>query len=425
MNQATILEPVRLNGTGLHQGRPVHLEFHPADPGQGISFVRTDRDDRPRIAVRPENLTGGVRGTNLREGDVQIHTIEHVLAASWACGLDNLEIRLDAEEPPAGDGSSQLYLKALEKAGRVEQEEARRVMHVNRATTIDDGNATLIALKANAFKVTYTLEYDNPFIGCQIYDAAMDRERFKSELSSARTFCLKEEVDQLHSSGLGLGGSLENAIVIDGNRMLNKDPLRFPDEFVRHKVLDLIGDLSTLGADLKGHFIAMRSGHRHNILLIRKLIEEGALTMSEPSPRSFNFEQIKAILPHRYPFLLIDRITEMEPGQYAKGIKNVTGNEPFFQGHFPLKPVMPGVLIMEALAQAAGVCFLSIPENAGKTPYFTGLDNVHFRRPVEPGDQLRLEVVTQRVKRGIGWVTGKAWVDEKIVAEGTLKFTLR
>lgn len=400
------------------------MELRPGGVGTGIVFHRSDDPSLAPLRVRPAQLTGGVRGTNLSDGKSTYFTIEHVLAACWACGVDNLEVHLDADEPPAGDGSARPFIETLLEAGIERQAAPRPVWKVVSPVTVKDEGARLVALPHEGFHVTYTLDYPGTRIGCQYLDRALDRREFQTEVAPARTFCLMKEVEALKQNGLGLGGSLENAVVVDGDQVVNP-PLRFEDEFVRHKVLDLVGDLATLGGELRGHFIAAKSGHRHNIELVKKLITEGAVVMEEPSKSSYSFEEIKKILPHRYPFLLIDRITELEAGVTATGLKNVSGNEPFFEGHFPEMPVMPGVLILEALAQVAGMCILSIPEHRGRTPLFTGLDAVKFRRPVVPGDQLHLVIKVQKIRGNMGWVEGIASVDSKVVAEGILKFTVR
>jgi UDP-3-O-[3-hydroxymyristoyl] N-acetylglucosamine deacetylase/3-hydroxyacyl-[acyl-carrier-protein] dehydratase len=421
--QASIAREASLTGVGLHTGSTVSLTFRPAEAGTGLVFVRTDLPGRPRLPVSPAGLTGGVRGTNLTVGAETIWTIEHVMAACYAAGVDNLEILLDAPEPPAADGSAAAFVELLSSAGVVTQSRERRINRVVRPVTFGDERGRIACFPSPEFRVSYTLQYANPLIGCQYVELALTPQTVAREVAPARTFCLMEEVEALRQANLALGGSLDNAIVVDGSRVLNES-LRWPDEFVRHKVLDLVGDLATLGGTLQGHFVALKSGHRHNIALIKLLLEKQALLQIEEARVSYDIEDIRRVLPHRYPFLLIDRITEMEPGVRAVGLKNVTSNEQFFNGHFPGRSVMPGVLILEAMAQVAGVCILSLPEHRGKTPYFTGMDAVHFRRPVVPGDQVVIEVTVAKVRGSMGKVNGRALVESKVAAEGILKFTV-
>jgi UDP-3-O-[3-hydroxymyristoyl] N-acetylglucosamine deacetylase/3-hydroxyacyl-[acyl-carrier-protein] dehydratase len=421
--QATLAGEASLSGIGLHTGKPVNLTFAPAAPGTGVRFQRTDLPGAPEIAVEPAHLSGGVRGTNLTVREVTIHTIEHVMAACFAAGIDNVQVRLDGPEPPAVDGSAKGLVDALRGAGITAQEPARRINRVVRPFTYGDERGQIACFPHTGFRISYTLQYPNTKIGCQYREVDVTPQVIADEIAPARTFCLMEEVEALRSANLALGGSLENALVVDGDKVVN-EPLRFPDEFVRHKILDLVGDLATLGGAIQGHFVALKTGHRHNIALVQQALEKQALVQIEEAKVQYDIEEIRKVLPHRYPFLLVDRITEMESGVRAVGLKNVSSNEQFFNGHFPERSVMPGVLILEAMAQVAGVCILSLPEHRGKTPYFTGMDQVHFRRPVVPGDQLRIEIEVAKVRGTMGKVTGRALVEERVAAEGVLKFTV-
>ncbi|MBI2945947.1 MAG: UDP-3-O-[3-hydroxymyristoyl] N-acetylglucosamine deacetylase [Candidatus Wallbacteria bacterium] len=425
--QTTLAQEIAVEGIGLHKGQKATLRFRSAPPEFGIAFRRVDLPDKPVFPVNWQNVTdGGIRGTNLEMHGQTIYTIEHVLAACHGVGVDNLIIDLDASEPPVCDGSSAEFVARLKEAGLTPQNAPRRYYRLRRSVEYTEGHGSVTAVPHETTRISYTLQYENPLIGCQFKDMILTPETFASELMGARTFCLLEEVEFLRQKNLALGGTLENAVVVDKDKILNADGLRYPDEFVRHKMLDLVGDLYIAGKPILGHFIAHRSGHKHNVALVKKLFQLKALELetSEPSERLFDIRRIWATIPHRFPFLLVDRMIELQTGVRAVGIKNVTINEPFFQGHFPEQPVMPGVLVLEALAQVAGVCILSLPEVVGRTPYFTGMDAVHFRRPVLPGDQLRLEIDVERLRGNMGKFRGKALVDGKMVAEGILKFTL-
>jgi UDP-3-O-[3-hydroxymyristoyl] N-acetylglucosamine deacetylase/3-hydroxyacyl-[acyl-carrier-protein] dehydratase len=353
-----------------------------------------------------------------------VQTVEHLLSALRGVGVDNARIEIDAGEPPALDGSGQGFVTPILEAGLVEQDADRAHYQVLFPVVFQEGDATITAIPDTAFRVTSTIHYPGTLIGSQTRSLVITPESYQQELMACRTFCLGQEIEAMQAAGLALGGSLENAVVVDGQEVRNES-LRFPDEFVRHKILDLIGDLSLAGAPIRGHFVAHKSGHVHNVKLLKKLFEEGALGVVGTRPAApLDLRAIRRILPHRFPMLLVDRIEELEVGVRAVGTKGVTYNEPFFQGHFPGRPVMPGVLIMEALAQVAGVVMLSKPEFQGKTPLFTGLDKVRFRKPIRPGDTIRLEVAIEKIKLSMGRAIGRALVDGQEAASGLLKFTL-
>ena len=424
--QTTLARETSMEGVGLHTGHSSKLKFIPAPPEHGIVFKRIDLPGAPLFPVNWQNVTdGGIRGTNLEVKGHTIYTVEHLLSACSGVGIDNLLIELDAPEPPAGDGSAQDFVRKFQEAGLVSQDVPRRFYRLRKAVEFSDDVGAVTAVPAEFTRVSYTLQYNNPVIGCQFKDLVLSPEVYCQEVASARTFCLLEEVELLRSRNLALGGSLENAVVVDKDRILN-DGLRFPDEFVRHKLLDLVGDLYVAGKRILGHFIGHRSGHRHNVKLIKKLFQVKALDLETPSETGpvFDVQRIWELIPHRFPFLLVDRILEMEVGTRAVGVKNVTINEPFFQGHFPDRPIMPGVLVLEALAQVAGLCILSMPAHQGRIPYFTGLDSVHFRKPIVPGDQIRLEIDVEKIRGNMGRIRGRAVVDGHMAAEGVLKFTV-
>jgi UDP-3-O-[3-hydroxymyristoyl] N-acetylglucosamine deacetylase/3-hydroxyacyl-[acyl-carrier-protein] dehydratase len=365
------------------------------------------------------------RNTTLGSGDEAIYTVEHILAACYGLQIDNLDIEISGNEPPVpGQGDYRSYVEAFNSAGIVGQGAPVDVFEVDRAITLKDGDVELHAVPADNFRVSFTIKYDNPLIGTQFATFDMDPEVFERDIAPARTFVLMQDVEKLREMGLIKGGTLDNAIVFKENEIMNDTPLRFPDECVRHKILDLLGDLSLLGAPIKGHIHAVKSGHSSNVAFVRKLweIKESKKRMSlATSAGDWNIHLIQEIMPHRYPFLLVDRIVELEDKKRVVGIKNVTINEPFFQGHFPGHPIMPAVLIIEAMAQVGGVLLLNSVDDPKKyLVYFTRVDKAKFRRPVIPGDQLRFELELKKLKRGICMMEGRAFVDGKLTAEAEL-----
>ena len=447
--QQTIKKEVELKGVGLHSGEVVKLKFKPSLPDSGINFVRTDLPGKPVIKAAVSNLleqSRELRRTSIGRANAEVHTIEHLLASLFGLGIDNLLIEIDGSEVPGMDGSALPFFELLENAGIVKQDARRKFFQVREPLFIQSpDDATLVILPHPNFKVSYTLDY-SPFYALRgkplsspqhlIINFSSDGEEnkkiFREEIAPARTFCLKNEVEKLRKDGLGKGANYENTLVVDGDKIVN-NKLRFEDEFVRHKILDLIGDIYLLGASLKGYIIAIKSGHWANIRLLKKIekqeekIREGGVP-SFSSSYSFktvlDSRDIQEILPHRYPFLLVDKILELEEDKRIVGIKNVTIDDYFFQGHFPGHPVMPGVLIIEALAQTAGILMLSKKENRGKIAYFMGIDKGKFRQRVVPGDQLRLEVKVMKLRKNTGQVYTRALVEEKIVAEANLMFAL-
>jgi UDP-3-O-[3-hydroxymyristoyl] N-acetylglucosamine deacetylase/3-hydroxyacyl-[acyl-carrier-protein] dehydratase len=428
--QRTIGSEVTFSGIGLHGGEQATLVFKPAPPNWGIRFVRTDVPERPEIRADVSNTSDGdqSRRTVLSKGEVAISTVEHVLAAVHGLGIDNLTIELNRPEPAEPDGSSAPYVKILRSAGLVDQAEAKRYIEVKSPVGFSENGIEMIALPHDGLKITFTVHYDHAQIGSQYASFEISEEVFEKEIAPARTFSLLKEVDDLKRRGLIKGGSLSNSIVVGDQGILNKEPLRFPNEFVRHKVLDLLGDLCLLGAPVKAHIISVRSGHASNVRLVRMLKNQfgeqpktlvGRRVREVPS--SLLIEQIQEIMPHRYPFLLVDRILELEEGKRVVGIKNVTINEPFFVGHFPGHPIMPAVLIIEAMAQVGGVLLLSMVENPKtKLVYFMAIDKAKFRKPVFPGDQIRFELEMLKLKMNTCKMGGKAYVGSDLVAEAEL-----
>jgi UDP-3-O-[3-hydroxymyristoyl] N-acetylglucosamine deacetylase/3-hydroxyacyl-[acyl-carrier-protein] dehydratase len=432
--QRTIARDISLSGTGLHSGAKVSMTFRPAPEGTGIVFFRTDIESRPAIKACPENVkpkSASMRYSYIEKDGVQVATIEHLLAALLSMGIDNLYVEVDSAELPGLDGSSLEFVNVFKTAGIREQEAERQYLVIKEPVFIEDKGATLIGLPDPAFTISYTLDYSNPRIGRDFFQLAVTPESFASEIASARTFCLEEEVEALRKAGLGKGASAKNALVV-GEKGIIDNTLRFPNEFVRHKMLDLIGDLAILGQPVKGRVIAIKSGHSQNLQFVKKLAksfqqkkeETAAAAIPETLGEKLDVTQIMKILPHRQPFLLVDKIVQLEVGKRVVGIKNVTMNEYFFEGHFPGKPVMPGVLIIEAMAQVGGVMMLALEENKGKIAYFLSINNCKFRKMVIPGDQIVFEVVCGKVKSRMGQVHGTATVDGKLVAEADLMFAM-
>ena len=434
MEQKTIKKPIELSGVGLHTGAEVHLKFKPAPTNIGINFIRVDVKDSPMIRANIHHILDqdkSPRRTSICSGSVEVHTIEHLMAALWAMGIDNLLVEIDGPELPGLDGSAMGFIETLKKAGIENQGLPKKVYQVRSPIWIEQDDAIIMVLPDNQFRASYTLNYEHPLLKSQYLSFVLDENTFEKELASSRTFCLEREVSDLRKQGLGKGANYENTVVV-GNKGVIDNDLRFDDEFARHKILDLLGDLYLLGYVIKGHIIAIRSGHPLNIKLVDKIsaqkekIQAGGIkgVYVETESSVLDSSDIQKILPHRYPFLLVDKIIELESDKGAVGIKNVTMNEEFFTGHFPGRPVMPGVLIVEAMAQVAGVLMLNKKENVGKMAYFMSLDKAKFRKTVVPGDQLRLEAKVIKLKSKIGHVHTRALVDGQVVSEANLMFAL-
>ena len=418
--QKTISKEVAVKGVGLHSGKNVSMTLKPAAADAGIVFVRVDLPGKPAIKVCADSLqerSGSLRCSRIGSDAAYVQTVEHLLAALSGFGIDNLVIEIDGDEVPGMDGSSKDFCSLLAAAGAAELGKAKQYFVVKEPIVINAGSVSLTALPYDGFKISYTLNYEHPLLRSSFFEMDVNSASFQQEAASARTFCLESEVEKLRAAGFGQGANYGNTLVLGKDGVIG-NTLRFKDEFVRHKVLDLIGDLYILGRPVKGHIIALRSGHSLNIQLIKKIIEQNK------GGTVLDINQIMEILPHREPFLFVDRITELEPGKRIVGIKNVTMNEYFFRGHFPGKPVMPGVIIIEAMAQVGGVMMLSQQENKGKIAFFLTINNVKFRKTVVPGDQLVFEVIAGKIKTKTGQIFGKALVDGKVVAEAELMFAI-
>jgi UDP-3-O-[3-hydroxymyristoyl] N-acetylglucosamine deacetylase/3-hydroxyacyl-[acyl-carrier-protein] dehydratase len=431
-NQRTLARAVSYDGIGLHTGVACHVEFRPAPPNSGIRFLRLDLPGAPEIPVQPRYAradTDQMRRTILKNGSAEVHTVEHILAAAAGLEIDNLVIALDAQEPPEPqDGSARPYVSLFEQAGIVEQPAPRRYFHVREPVRYEENGVILVALPHDGLRVTFTIEYEDAYRGTQYATYDITPETFIREIAPARTFVLERDVERLRARGMIQGGTLQNAVVVQPKGILNKEPLRFKDEFVRHKILDFLGDLYLLGRPARGHFLSVKSGHATNVRFVQRLAadEEPASRLKattrngDQGPIQLDIMAIQEIMPHRYPFLLIDRILSLEENRVV-GIKNVTINEPYFSGHFPGHPIMPAVLIIEAMAQCGGVLLLNTVERPkDKLVYFMGIDNAKFRKPVRPGDQLRFELNLLRLKQRICKMEGKAYVHGDLVAEAEL-----
>ena len=437
INQRTIRKERAVQGKSLHTGEEVTLTLKPAAPNTGFVFRRNDLYGKPEIRPLAENISDLVRSTTITNGNAKVHTIEHVLSALIGCGIDNAEIELDASEPPIMDGSSRPFVNLIMEAEPVDQEEERGFIEITEPVSVTSGNRSIIALPHDGFRITCT-SADDRGIHVQHLSIDIDPETYVAQIAPARTFTIYEEIEELLKIGKIQGGSLDSAIVIKGDKVLSKEPLRFEDEFVRHKILDIVGDFSLLGKSLKAHIIAVRPGHSLNSQLVSKIIETAAGKKGKasvgksprksyvlPDETELDIRRVLDVLPHRFPFVLIDRVISMDGDTSLTALKNVSVNEPFFPGHFPGHPVMPGVLQLEAMAQAAGIMLLRKGSAEGKVAFFMSADKVKFRKPVIPGDQLIIVATLDKV-RGNKLATAKVEckVADHVVSSASLMFSI-
>lgn len=431
---------MEFSGIGLHSGNRVNMKFLPAAAGAGIRFRRVDLEGKPEIEARVEHVSETNRSTTIAKGNVKIHTVEHVLAAFAGYGVDNAVIELDANEPPIADGSSREFCRLIQTAGLAPLGEKREPYTVTDAIQVEVGETSMTVLPDENFKITCT-SADKKGRFTQFYSTEVTPKTWERELAHARTFCFYEEIEYLFRNGLIKGGSLENAVVIRDDAVLTNEPLRYPEEFVRHKMLDIVGDLSLLGRPIRGHVVAVKPSHAGNCELARHILAQmqqpvrAAQTFAPPpspvgapsSPVAGNgamsIDDLMKILPHRYPFLMLDRIVEID-GNRIVGVKNVTINEPFFQGHFPGHPIMPGVLQLEAMAQVAGVLLIQRAQAKNQLAYFMSAENVKWRKPVRPGDVLIIEVELTKARGKIGRARGVCKVGQETVSEAEVTFML-
>ncbi len=434
-NQRTIAKEVFMNGIGIHTGEPVSIRVLPAPADAGVVFIRTDLPHRPAIPVKSAQVVDidkSVRRTTLSKDGVEVQTVEHFMASLWGAGIDNAYVEVTNIEMPGLDGSAIQFLQQFKAVGTVEQSVPRRYFSLREPIFVEEGDSSIIVFPDRTLRISYMLNYAHPLLKSQFVSYLLNgNTSFEETIAPARTFCLKEEAEALRAAGFGKGANFDNTLVLGEQGVIN-NTLRFEDEFARHKILDLIGDLYLLGAHLKAHVIAIKSGHPLNVKLLKKLDQalehwrlgslQSATSQVMVGPQ-LDITQIQKILPHRYPFLLVDRIIELTETR-AVGLKCVTINDYFFRGHFPDRPVMPGVLLVEAIAQVGGVIMLNKRENLGKFAYFMAVDKVKFRKPVVPGDVLVIEVELGKLRTRTGKVVGRAMVDGKLVCEGELMFAL-
>jgi UDP-3-O-[3-hydroxymyristoyl] N-acetylglucosamine deacetylase / 3-hydroxyacyl-[acyl-carrier-protein] dehydratase len=415
-----IARAVQVTGIGLHFGAPCTLTFRPALPGSGITFVRTDLPGTPRVRADIGLAIATDRRTQLGDGPAACHTVEHVLAALAGARIDDVDVELTASEPPIGDGSALPFTQALTAAGRAPGGRPATVLRLHTPVEVHEGDSVYRATPSDALTLDVRVAFDHPLIGAQQYRFSLAQDGFEETVAPARTFGFLHEVEALRAKGLIRGASTANAVVLDATGIVD-GTVRWPDEFVRHKVLDLLGDLALAGGRVVAHIVAERPSHRGTQAFVRAL-----LAQSRVESPVITIDEILQVLPHRYPFLLVDRILEVEDGKRAVGLKNVTINEPFFQGHFPGHPIMPGVLIIESMAQVGGMLLMrTVPDPASKVVYFMSLDNVKFRRPVKPGDQLRIEIEVLRLRGSMCSMRGVARVDGDVVCEADMAAILR
>jgi len=435
MKQRTLAREVSIQGQALHTGETVTLTMKPAPASHGIIFKRVDLAGQPEIKPAIDLVTDLVRATTIQSGHAKIHTVEHVLSALHGCGIDNVVIEMNASEPPIMDGSAKPFVNLILQGEPLEQDKDREYFVLEEAVSVTRGNSTIIALPCDTLKISCT-SADDRGIHTQHLSLTIDPDSYMTQVAAARTFTIYEDIEELIKLGKIKGGSLDCAVVIKGDKIISKEPLRFKDEFVRHKILDIVGDIVLLGVPLKAHLIATRPGHAINAELTKalhaKLEEKRKGPKKKPRPStvlatetSLDIRRILDTIPHRYPFVMIDRVVEFIGEDELVAIKNVTINEPYFMGHFPTNPVMPGVLQLEAMAQAAGIIMLRRTSNEGKTAFFMSADKVKFRKPVRPGDQI---IINARITKMRGAKLAAAecncTVDGQVVSSAELMFAL-
>jgi len=428
-HQNTVKGEIELSGPALFSGEESRLRLCPADPSTGILFVRTDLPDKPVVPATAEAMSEGFRCTVLRRNDVQVRSVEHLLSACVGMQVDNLVVEIDGEEPPAAGGCARPYVEAILEVGVAQQGVEKPTFRFEEPLALSQQGASIVGMPAEeGLTLSYVLEFDNASMPAQVVTVRIDPETYLNGIAPARTFAEESAREEFAREGAGGGVTDDNALIVfpDGSvrTALNcrEAGLRFPDEFARHKVLDLLGDLALTGVDLEGKIVAVRSGHKLNTAFAARV--RSMLAQKQAPEEYLDIREIQRILPHRFPFLMVDRILRVEEDKKIVGLKNVSMNEPFFQGHYPEYPVMPGVLQIEAMAQVAGVLLLQKLEHTGKLALMVGMDSVKLRRPVMPGDQLILEAEATRVRSRSAQVAARGLVDGEVSCEAEIRFML-
>lgn len=433
MKRRSIKNEVIIHGKGLHMGCEAEVKLKPAKAGSGIKFIRIDLDKKPVISADVKNLflnDAIQRCTAIGFNEEAIYTVEHLMSALCGLGITDLELEINNVELPGLDGSSLNYCQRIQEAGVVELDEEAEVFQVIEPVGVAANGASIFITPADDLRISYTLSYPHPQLFSQFFQSEINQEIYLNQIAPCRTFCLEKEAKELQKAGMGKGANYQNTLVV-GDEGVIENEVRFQDEFARHKVLDFIGDLYLLGVPIKGHVFATKSGHYLNIQLLKKIAEQRERFLRRATrsnlevglSKEIGIEQIMKVLPHRYPFLLVDKVYEIEKGKKGIGVKNVTVNDNFFQGHFPTRPIMPGVLMVEAMAQTAGVIILTSEAHRGKVAFFMATDKVKFRKPVVPGDQLIMEVEVIKDRSRIAQVRAVSKVNEDVVAEADMTFS--
>jgi UDP-3-O-[3-hydroxymyristoyl] N-acetylglucosamine deacetylase/3-hydroxyacyl-[acyl-carrier-protein] dehydratase len=437
MKQRTLAREVTIQGKALHTGEEVTMTMRPAPAGRGIVFKRVDLPGSPELRPRIDQVTDLVRATTIQVGHAKLHTVEHILSALSGCGIDNVLIEINASEPPILDGSARPFVNMILQAEPIEQDKDREYFTLDAPVSVSRGNSTIIALPSAELKISCT-SADDRGIHTQHLSLSIDPDTYMSQIAAARTFTIYEDIEELLKLGKIKGGTLDCAVVIKGDKIISKEGLRFNDEFVRHKILDIIGDITLLGMPLKAHIIATRPGHAINADLTKALHEKLQERKKAPAKKkparagavranetTLDIKRILEMMPHRYPFLMVDRVIEFIGDNELVAIKNVTINEPHFQGHYPGEPLMPGVLQLEAMAQASGILLLRGINAEGRTPFFMSADKIKFRRPVRPGDQLTINAKLTKIRANkLAVAEATCTVGGNVVSSAELMFTL-